>query len=410
VTTGLRYVAPSGAPIRLPDLARWASIAVSSRDASEDLRRLIRDRFAVPHCELTSTGRAGMTLLLRALRRLAPGVRDEVVVPSYTCYSVGASVVKAGLKLRVVDISEDTLDYSSDALQSMDLSRTLAIVATNLYGLPNDMASLSALARRSGAFLIDDAAQAMGGSFDGRWCGTWGDAGLFSFDKGKNVSAIDGGLVVTNSDDVAEAMRAELAGCQSAGLMSSGVHVAKALAYFTMLRPSLYSIPTRIPQLALGKTVYDTEFPLHQADSVLMALGLVMMRRLDEFTNARRANAAALLAGLKSMSGLASIAPRARAVPVYLRLPVLFSNGSARDVALQELTAAGIGATGSYPGSLVDVPQLRSAIVNPADSANGGRQVARRIATLPTHPFVTSKDIARTLDVIQRGNSTACAA
>jgi dTDP-4-amino-4,6-dideoxygalactose transaminase len=186
--------------------------------------------------------------------------------------------------------------------------------------------------------------------------------------------------------------------------------VAKALAYFTMLRPSLYSIPTRIPQLALGKTVYDTEFPLHQADSVLMALGLVMMRRLDEFTDARRANAAALLAGLKSMSGVASITPRARAVPVYLRLPVLFSNGPARDAALQELTAAGIGASGSYPGSLVDVPQLRSAIVNPADSASGGRQVARRIATLPTHPFVTSKDVARTLDVIQRGNSTACAA
>jgi dTDP-4-amino-4,6-dideoxygalactose transaminase len=259
-------------------------------------------------------------------------------------------------------------------------------------------------------FLIDDAAQAMGASVNGRWSGTWGDAGLFSFDKGKNISAIDGGVVVTSSDDIAVALRKEMATLPSPGVTASGVHIAKALAYFTLLRPWLYAIPTQIPQLALGKTVYTTEFPLQLADPSLMALGVVMMRRLEQFTSARQANASSWLEGLKSLPGIATLVPIQHSTPVYLRLPVLFENENARNGALRQLTAAGIGATGSYPQSLIDVPELRPHLADALVSVNGGRSVAKRIATLPTHPFVTSADIARALNIIQPGNSITCAA
>ena len=357
-----------------------------------------------------STGRAGLTLLLRAMRRLAPAGKDEVVLPSYTCYSVAASVVKAGLRPRLLDIAPDTLDFAPGELAAADFTRVLAIVATNLYGLPSDLPVLVRLGRQHGAFVIDDAAQAMGASADGRWSGTSGDAGLFSLDKGKNVSAIDGGLVVTNSDAIAAALDEELAGLARPGVATSAAHVVKAVAYFAMLRPWLYAIPTRIPQLGLGRTIFTTDFPLEHADPALAALGQVMLRRLDEFTSARQANAAALLAALPRGGGLTTIVPRAGSSPAYLRLPVLCADDNQRQSTIAALVSDGIGATASYPASLADVPELRPHLVNPEARASGGRYVAQRIVTLPTHPFVTSADVARAIDAIKRGTSTACAA
>ncbi len=390
----LRHVAPAGAPIRLPDLARWAGLALGGSDVVESLQQAFRDRFEVRHSFLTSTGRAGLTLLLTAFRRLASNDRDEVILPSYTCFSVAASVVKAGLRPRIVDISPDTLDYDLEELQATDFTRVLAIVATNLYGLPNDLPAITAIARRHGVFTVDDAAQAMGASVGGRPSGTWGDAGLFSLDKGKNVSAIDGGVVVTSSDDVAGALREVMAGLPSPGTRESTMGVAKALVYFMMLRPWLYWIPNRIPQLELGKTVFTTEFPLELPSRSLVALARTMVPRLDEFTQARVANAGALLDVLATVSGIQTVTPTSGAVPVYLRLPILIADADARDETLRGLNAAGIGATGSYPASLADVPELRRHLAG-TTLAVGGRRVARHIVTLPTHAFVSASDVSR---------------
>ena len=402
-----RYLAPAGSPVTTGDLLRWCGTAFASTPARVALEQAIRDRFAVRHVSLTSTGRAGLTLLLRAMRRLADGTRDQVVVPSYTCYSVPASVVKAGLRPRIVDVSPHTLDYTPEALEQTDFSRVLAIVATNLYGLPNDLPALERVASHHGAFLIDDAAQALGATVGGRWSGTRGDAGLFSFDKGKNVSAIDGGILVTNSDALAAALREETAHLETPGAGASAVHVLKALAYFALLRPSLYGIPARIPQLGLGRTVYTTDFPLRQPDRVLVALGLTMLRRLDEFTSARRANAAAALAELRPIE-LDTIEPQAGTAPAYLRLPVLLAGEREQRAAIEALNAAGIGATRSYPASIADLPELRGQLADAGPVAKGGREIARRIVTLPTHPLITAADISRMRVILQgRGINAA---
>lgn len=402
MTAQLRHVAPAAAPIRLVDLVRWISLTISGGDVAEDLTRAIRARFGVRHCVLTSTGRAGLTLLLKALRRLAPTGRDEVILPSYTCFSVAASVVKAGLRPRIVDISPDTLDYDPDQLNSADFTRVLAIVTTNLYGLPNDLPAISEIARQNGVFLIDDAAQSMGASVGGRWSGTWGDAGLFSFDKGKNVSAIDGGVVVTNSNEIASALAEEMAGLSSPGLAQSGFGVLKALAYFLLLRPWLYWIPNGIPQLELGKTVFAMNFLLERPSRPLVALALAMLNRLDEFTNARTTNAARLLEGLSGIPGIRTITPLHSATPVYSRLPILIPDSNVRCRALQTLRGIGIGATGSYPTSLADVNELRS-FASVTSNAAGGRYIAGHILTLPTHMFVTAADVNRTIAAIADG-------
>lgn len=393
MTSRFRHVAPAGAPIRTSDLARWIATTLSSGDAAQALRQAVRSRFGVRHSFPICTGRAGMTVLLRSMRRLAPPDRDEVILPSYTCYSVAASIVKAGLRPHIVDISPETLDFAPDTLGNADFSRVLAVVATNLYGQPNDLPSISRVAKAAGVFLIDDAAQAMGASVDGRWCGTWGDAGLFSFDKGKNVSAIDGGIVVTGSSELAKVLEDEVSSLPSPNLVESAKNAAKLAAYFVMLRPWLYWIPNRIPQLSLGKTVFTTDFPLERPDRSLASLALTMLPRLDEFTRAREANALAYLDALQSVSGIQAVRPRTGTVSAWLRLPVLFADPAARDRAVDALQRAGIGASASYPESIADIPDLQAAFAKSAATADGGRYVARRIATLPTHPFVNADDI-----------------
>jgi perosamine synthetase len=396
----LRHVAPAGAPIRLTDLARAAGLALSGRDVVARLRDDIRRRFGVRHAYLACTGRAGMTILLRALRRQADPQRNEVILPSYTCYSVAASVVKAGLRPRLMDIDPETLDYHVDPLEAADFTSALAIVACNLYGFPSDIQALRRVARRHGVFLVDDAAQAMGARVAGEWSGTGGDFGLFSFDKGKNVSAIDGGVVVTNDDALAMSFEREWEGVRAPGAGEVCAQVAKALTYSVLLHPSLYWIPNRIPQLGLGRTVFTTEFPLESPTRFLTALGAEVLPRLEELTRARTANATALTAALRTIPGLQFIAPRVDASPAFLRLPVLLPDPDTRDRALAALTRAGIGASRSYPASLADVPELQQ-YVGAVPRASGGRQVAQRILTLPTHPFVSADDISRTAAVLR---------
>jgi dTDP-4-amino-4,6-dideoxygalactose transaminase len=400
----MRYVAPAGAPIRLSDLARWAMVLASTPDPAATLEQGIRDRFGVRRSFLTSTGRAGMTVLLRAMKQLSPS-RDEVVLPSYTCYSVAASVIKAGLRPRIVDVAPETLDYASGQLERADFTRVLAVIATNLYGLPNDLPRIAAVAKRQGAFVIDDAAQALGAKVGGHWSGTCGDAGLFSLDKGKNVSAIDGGIVVTSSDAIAGAMAVEMERLPVPGVAHAGTAVAKAVAYAVLLRPWLYGIPNSIPQLGLGKTVFTTDFPLERPARALVSLGVTMLDRLEDFTRVRVANANALRAGLSGLDGVQLVSPASSADPVYLRLPVLVADAGVRDRLIAKLNAAGIGATGSYPASLADVRELQPFVAGSA--AAGGRFIARHVITLPTHAFVSAADIDRTIRILADATAAA---
>jgi dTDP-4-amino-4,6-dideoxygalactose transaminase len=397
-----RFVPPAGSPIGVVDLALWLAQSLPFRDPAGMLRRQIQDRMGARHAFLTVTGRAGLTILFRALRSLGPADRDEVVVPSYTCFSVAASAVRAGLRVRIVDVSPDTLDYDFEELTRTNLSKVLAIVATNLYGLPNDLPALSRFAESAGVFLIDDAAQAMGASIGGRPSGAWGDAGLYSFDKGKNVAAIDGGVVVTGSDQVATAMTAECRQLAGAGIAESGAGVAKTLVYSALLRPWLYWIPNGIPQLELGKTVYTTAFAVNRPARTLTSLAAVMMSRLDDFTQTRVRNANALLGAVGGLRGIRTIRPAAGAVPVYLRLPILVTGPTQQQEVIAELNANGFGATGSYPASLADVPGLRASVANPSSRADGGRRIARQIVTLPTHAFVRAADIERMTKILER--------
>ena len=397
----MRFVAPAGSPIRFADLHAGVKELTGGEPATDRLCAEVRERFDVNHAFVTCTGRAGLTVLLRAFRRLSADGRDEVILPAYTCYSVAASAVRAGLRVRLVDVDPDTLDFDADALRRADFSRVLAVVATSLFGLPGRLSRVTAIAAEHGVRVVDDAAQAMGAAVDGRLCGTWGDAGLYSFDKGKTLSAIDGGVLVTDDDHLAAAIRAELESLPVTGGRTIAADLVKLLAYVALLRPSLYWIPNGIPQLGLGTTRYTTDFSIARYNQPLAALAIAVLPKLDAY-NAHRARTARQLAdGLRGVPGVRVIEPIEGASPAFLRLPLIIDDPARRNDLLAALGRGGYGATGSYPASLADVPELQGELAGPPPAAQGGRYVAQRMLTLPTHPFVSAEDVARMTAIIR---------
>ena len=253
---------------------------------------------------LVSTGRAAMTLGLTALQRAAGDPhRVEVIFPGYTCYSVPASVERAGLVPRLCDVDPVTLSPDLESLAGVDFSRVLAVVSANLYGMPNALDDLENLARTHGFFMLDDAAQALGARYHGRPAGGFGDIGLFSFDKGKNITTLQGGVLVADRGRVSDALDFATGGLQHASLAATFATLCKLPVYSLMLRPGLYGAVRRLP-LGLGLTPFETDYPIESYSAALAGLATVQLERLTQINATRISNAERLRSSLAGVSGL----------------------------------------------------------------------------------------------------------
>jgi dTDP-4-amino-4,6-dideoxygalactose transaminase len=358
--------------------------------------------FGVRHCLFVSSGRAGMVLLLKALRSLADDPRrDEVIIPGYTCYSVAASVERAGLRLGVCDVDARSLSYDLERLAARDLSRTLAVVTANLYGIPDALPQIERTIAGSGALLIDDAAQALGARIEGRYSGTFGAGGVYSFDKGKNITSIQGGVIVTNDDRVAEAVSREIQALPASTLPYVFSHAAKLLAYALLLPPTRYWLTQRLPFLGLGRTPYTTDYPIARYSAFLGAMALVLFREFEDITRTRVDNAERIKRSCKT-SGASCIEAPASSKPVYARLPVLLDDPARRASLLAGLDAAGIGASASYPSAIADIAELSRRLDDQDRDTPQARSVAERIVTLPTHGYLRDRHIERLHDTLDK--------
>lgn len=398
----MEYVAPAGTPISNPDLAFWFTHLFSKQQYPQALQQAVCQKFKVKHCLLMSSGRAAMSLLMPALARLKNDPsRNEIIVPGYTCYSVPASIVRAGFKVRVCDIDPQTLSYRLDKLQAMDFDRVLAICTANLYGIPDNLPEISQLARDNDVYLVDDAAQCMGASVDGQYSGTFGTVGILSLDKGKNITTLQGGMLVTNSDELAQILSELIAELPTAGSIRTLLDTAKLLVYAKLLPPTRYGVTQKLPFLKLGQTVYTTEMPMHQYSPALAVLAVRMFTKLDSLNQQRADNAQKLQQALKNMGDLHFVNPPPGSKAVYARLPVLFNNAPERQRVLNALLEQGIGASLSYPLAIADIPELIPQLQEKDRDTPGARHVAERIMTLPSHPYVQIKHIERTADIVR---------
>jgi perosamine synthetase len=384
------YLAPAGTAMDLGDVigGYTRGLVGSASDAAlgEDIARLSGAARVWP----LSSGRAAMTVLLRAMAAArAEPARNEVLVPAYTCYSVAASIERAGLVPRLCDIDPRTFGMDPAALERCDFSRVLAVVTANLYGIPNALTALERIARDRGVYLLDDGAQALGARCDNRPAGTFGDAGLFSFDKGKIICTIQGGVMVTRAAHgrLTDAIAAEAQRLPASTFGESLTNAIKLPIYVLGLRPALYGIIRRLPFLGLGRTEYEPRYPIARLARLQVGVARRLLPRLIGLNDQRRANAAQLSRALSGMPGVELPVIPAGVEPVYARFPLRVTDPAKRERLIAALDAGGIGATASYPLSLADVPEIAARLQAGDRDVPGARTLASQIVTLPTHGY-----------------------
>jgi perosamine synthetase len=382
------YLAPAGTPIPVSLYASALTQGLFAGPVAERLAGALARHSGHTQAALVSTGRAAMVLALEAMREAAQDRhRDQVIVAGYTCYSVPASVLRAGLRPRLCDVDPRTLSLDLQHLRRFDLSRVLCIVTANLYGLPNALDEIASIARAARVYLLDDAAQALGATYGSRPVGGHGDVGLYSFDKGKNITSLEGGALVSSEARLSQIIARRVAELPGSSALRTSTTLAKLGVYSLLLRPALYGLVQKMPFLGLGRTVYEDDFPLARYSAALAPVAYRLLERLPELTRIRAANAAALARAVAGVEGIEVIDPLPSAVPGYTRLPLRVLDRARRARLIAALDAAGVGATASYPQALADVPELQSQLLDVDREQPGARAVAASILTLPVHPY-----------------------
>ncbi len=141
---------------------------------------------------------SGTGALHTALSALGVGPGQEVIVPAYMWVSVAAAVVNHGAIPVLADI-DDTFCLDPADVRKRITRKTTGIILVHMSGAPGNAKAIQEIARDRGLFLVEDCAQCAGGSVDGQKVGTFGDMGTFSFQMNKNMTAGEGGCVVTNN-------------------------------------------------------------------------------------------------------------------------------------------------------------------------------------------------------------------
>ncbi|MDR1619267.1 MAG: DegT/DnrJ/EryC1/StrS family aminotransferase [Clostridiales bacterium] len=225
----------------------------------------------------------GTAALHIGIASLGIGPGDEVLVPSYSFIASSFAIVQAGAIPVFCDVTEDhTID--PDDIEKKITSRTKGIVCVHLYGVVCDMGRIMQIAKKHGLFVIEDAAQCIGGKYNGKMAGTIGDAGCFSFCQSKHfTTGGEGGMVLTNN---------ELVGWEARSFRDHG-----------------YDVKTRMNMLALEEKlpyIHNRVGFNYRMTEIQSQIGINEMERFDTWNMPRRLQYAKMYdEALKGLPGVA---------------------------------------------------------------------------------------------------------
>ncbi len=170
----------------------------------KELEKLLVDYFGTKYAMTVNSATAGLHAALAACN-IGPG--DEVIVPPYTMSASASAILMTNAVPQFVDIRDDIFSLDPTLIERAITSRTKAIVVVHLFGHPAPMDEILAIARKHRLKVIEDCAQSPCAKYKGKYVGTLGDAGVFSFNQHKTITTGEGGVVITNDDQVALKVR-----------------------------------------------------------------------------------------------------------------------------------------------------------------------------------------------------------
>ena len=238
-------------------------------DTSSKVLELEKAFAALMGTEYSLAVTSGTAALTCGLYALGIGPGDEVIVPAYTWIASAATVISAGAIPVMAEVDESLLLDPAD-VEAKITPYTKAIMAVHMRGAPCKMDELLAVATKHNLKVIEDSAQADGGSYKGKRLGSMGDVGCFSLQFNKIITAGEGGMVITNDVEIWK----------------------RALMYHDVGGPRVYKVPSN--EILIGTN--------YRMPELLGAVALVQLRRLDGLLDAMRARKRMIKVGMADVT------------------------------------------------------------------------------------------------------------
>ena len=322
----------------------------------KEFSKLVRRKYAIA----TSSGTAALHVALAAL-----GIEkgDEVIMPSFTCAPPVSMTLLVGGKVVFADIETETYNLDPESVKKLVSGRTKVIIPINYAGHPAQLDFLQEIAEESGIYLLNDAAEALGARYMGKDVASFGDIVIFSFSPNKTITTGEGGMIVTDDEELAEKAR-----------------IIKD-----------YGQKERFNNIEIGNNYHMTEM---QA-----AIGLVQLKKLEEIVKRKRRNAKMLSDELSDIEEIKIPIEMNECKHVYCLYSIRVLKGS-RDKVMKMLDSAGIQTRIYFP-PVHKTPMMRKYGYK-ADSLKKTEEVANTILSLPSSPKLTEDDIAYISETIHK--------
>jgi dTDP-4-amino-4,6-dideoxygalactose transaminase len=349
--------------------SRWLTMGANTQAFEEEFAA----HTGAKHAIAVANGTAALHLACMAV---GLGTGDEVITPSLTFVATANAVRYTGASPVFADIeSLQDLDISLSSIEQNLTKQTRAIMVMHYAGYPCDMIAIMDFAKAHHLIVIEDAAHASGSKIDGRDMGTWGDVGCFSFFSNKNMTTGEGGMVVTNDDEIAQKLRI----LRSHGMttMSWDRHRGHAWSY----------------------DVVDLGYN-YRIDEIRAALGRVQLSKLDR-NNERRRKLTALYRDLLQEIAPAIIIPfkESRGISSSHILPIVLPDGTDRLQFMEQMKSFGIQTSIHYP------PIHKFKIYSEGTKSRWDlpitEDVANREVTLPLYPTMSEEDVSTVVQSVR---------
>lgn len=394
----MKLLVPStGTPISFLDvLAGITSLINRPMAAFENTLKVYTGK---KYCHFTNSGTTAFYLILKALKKLSE--KTEVVLPAYTAPSLILPIRKAGLKPVLCDISLKTFNMDVPSLGNCINENTLCIVPVHMFGAPADMDAVMAIARRRAVFVVEDAASSLGTLINNRPTGVFGDVGFYSFNRGKNLSTLSGGCIVTDNAEIVEKIRAECALLPKLKLVSRVKVSVKLIALSLAVRPLFYTLFYNLIS-KLKYTTLHTDFESFAYTNFQAGVGRSLFGHAGSILGKRFDHGKFLfdqLSGVKDIS-LPALIPRA--TTVFNQFPVLFNDEGVKEKVFGRIISTGIESTKLYPDPIHRVYCL-GYDVDRNDPFPNATYFSRRLLLIPTHPMLNVARLSRIVNIIKEG-------
>jgi len=314
---------------------------------------------------------SGTSALHASLTSIGLESKHEIIVPSFTFISTANSVLMAGGKPHFVDIEKDRYGIDPEQVESSISRNVKAILPVHYAGLPCKIEELRNIANRKKIYLIEDAAESLGSKINKKKIGTFGDLSILSFAPNKVITTGEGGAVLTNSKQLFEKLK----------LIRSHGRLENSNYFSSSLKPRY---------LALG---YNWRMP-----SMVAALGISQLNRIEKLINMRRKNAKFLSTKIKKFSEVTLPPESKNSRHVFQLYSIMLPNFKRRMELMNFLTKKGIMTKVYFDP--IHKTDFYKKIKFKKSSLQNTEEIANRILSLPLYPDLKKHELQYIVDSI----------